>query len=452
MSTLPFDLEEVRTASTSALAAPGADGVELLFIGSRTGVTRFAGGEITQNVDRDDLRAYVRVHVGQKVASVSTNQITEGHLRAAVDRAVQGARASVADEDFPGLPDRADTGDPQPLMRWDEPTAIATPAFRAGRVLDVTKKVEGTSAAGIFETSSNAVAIITSRGVECFDAFTRCAVTCLVDDGRSTGWGEASSHAIDAVDVAAVAAVAAAKAARGARRGSVEPGEHPVVLEPAAVAALIDYLAYAGFGAKQVLEKESFLAYRTGDEVAAPSVSIGDDASHPQSVGVGFDFEGVRRRAVRVIDHGVATAPVTDRRTGRRLGVPSTGHSSGSDEAGPLAFNLVMDPGTDSTEDLLARVGDGLLVTRFHYVNVLDRPETLLTGMTRDGTFRIRGGEVAEAVPNLRFTQSVLDALKEVVGVGRETAAFAPEYGAFGSTVAPAAAAGRFRFSSLTTH
>ncbi|MGH2694372.1 MAG: metallopeptidase TldD-related protein, partial [Actinomycetota bacterium] len=114
--------------------------------------------------------------------------------------------------------------------------------------------------------------------------------------------------------------------------------------------------------------------------------------------------------------------------------------------------NVVLEAGESSLEELIAGVEDGLLVTRFHYVNILDRPATLLTGMTRDGTFRIRGGEPAEPVHNLRFTQSVLDALASVVGISSEPPAFAPEFGAFGSTVAPALRIGEFRFTSRTTH
>ena len=113
---------------------------------------------------------------------------------------------------------------------------------------------------------------------------------------------------------------------------------------------------------------------------------------------------------------------------------------------------MVLEAGDRSDEELIREVDEGLLVTRFHYVNVLDRPETLLTGMTRDGTFRISGGEIAEPVHNFRFTQSVLKALASVEGVGRGLQAFAPEFGSFGSTVAPALAVGEFRFTSRTSH
>jgi predicted Zn-dependent protease len=112
----------------------------------------------------------------------------------------------------------------------------------------------------------------------------------------------------------------------------------------------------------------------------------------------------------------------------------------------------VLEPGDASLEELVAGIDDGFLVTRFHYVNVLDRPETLLTGMTRDGTFRIRKGEIAGAVRNFRFAESVLGALGSARRIGRQVGSFAPEFGAFGWTVAPAVHVGDFHFASTTSH
>ena len=85
-------------------------------------------------------------------------------------------------------------------------------------------------------------------------------------------------------------------------------------------------------------------------------------------------------------------------------------------------------------------------------MNVLDRPATLLTGMTRDGTFRISDGEVAEPVHNFRFAQSALEALAATTGIGSEAHSFAPDYGSFGSVVAPALRVGSFNFASNTSH
>ena len=115
-------------------------------------------------------------------------------------------------------------------------------------------------------------------------------------------------------------------------------------------------------------------------------------------------------------------------------------------------MNVVLEAGDTAPDELVAGVDDGLLVTRFHYVNVLDRPATLLTGMTRDGTFRIRNGEVAEPVQNLRFTQSALGALAAAGAIGSDSTAFAPEFGGLGSSVAPSLRVDGFRFTSKTSH
>ncbi|HEX2235212.1 MAG TPA: metallopeptidase TldD-related protein [Actinomycetota bacterium] len=452
MREVPLDRDEARVAAGHVLDHPGADGIEVVAMGSRTALTRFARSGIIQNTVREEVRAYVRAIVGDRIATAATTQLDAEHMRRAADSALEAARASRPDAEWPGLARPEDVGRPEPLGRWDDDTAAATPAQRADAVRAILAATEGTEAAGIYETSAHAYAVMSSAGVDCHDMFTRCITTCLTDTGESTGWGEASSHRAADVDHAAAARRSIAKANAGPARADAAAAGYEVVLEPAAVATLLEYLSYAGLGAKQVIDGESFLSSRSGETVAAPEVTLADDVTHPCSVGIAFDFEGVPRRRVPVIERGRALGPVTDLRTARKLGTESTGHNSGSAEFGPYASNLVLGEGDRALDELVGGVDDGLLITRFHYVNILDRPQTLLTGMTRDGTFRIRGGEVAEPMHNLRFTQSVLDALSGTRGIGRDLVAVAPEYGSFGSTAAPALHVGEFRFTSTTSH
>jgi PmbA protein len=449
---LPFDPEAARAAAQSVLDLSGADDVEVLLTGSTIGLTRYAGSQIIQNTVQTSARAYVRVVLGQAVASASTNQMDAGHLARAATKALEAAHAAPSDPEFPGLPDPAQVGRTESLWRWDDDTAYSPPSDRAAQVAKILDRARGVEAAGIYETSAHCFGVVSSKGVDCLDGYTRCVASCLADNGEATGWGEASSHRAAEVDAEAVAARALGKAVRWSSQQQMPAGTYEVVLEPHAVAILLEYLAYSGFGAKQVIEGESFLATQGGQSVAAPSVTVADDATYPGSVGIGFDFEGVPRKRVAVIESGAATGPVSDLRTARRLGIELTGHGSGSNELGPFAANVVMEPGTSTLDELISGVADGVLVTRFHYVNILDRPATLVTGMTRDGTFRIRDGEIAGPIRNFRFAHSILDALRSVKGVGRELEAFAPEFGSFGSTVAPAVHLGEFHFSSTTSH
>ncbi|HEX2196881.1 MAG TPA: metallopeptidase TldD-related protein [Actinomycetota bacterium] len=452
MSGLRVGADEARAAAASILDWPGTDGVEVTIHASNAGVTRYANSQIIQNTERDELRVYVRVVTGGRLAIATTNQLGRDRLERAAAHALEAARSSLPDEGFTGLADPGQVGRAEAIGRLDDETAGTPATNRAAAVRAILAATNGASAAGVVETGIQAYGVFNSNGIDCFDSFTRAIATALVDDGEATGWGETSSHAVTDLDWEAVGRLAAQKAAAGHGAGDAQPGDYEVVLEAPAVATLLDYLSYVGFGAKQVIDGESFLATRTGSEVAAPSVTIADDARHPRSVGIGFDFEGVPRRRVDLIDSGIARGPVTDLRTAAQMDVSPSGHYSGSNEFGPYASNVVLEVGDQSYEDLVGSVDRGLLVTRFHYVNVLDRPSTLLTGMTRDGTFAIRDGAIAEPVRNLRFSQSVLDALGSVTGIGRDLHAFAPDFSSFGSTVAPAIRVGRFHFSSGTTH
>jgi len=442
----------LRQAAAPILDLPGADGVEMVLTASETALTRYALSEIIQNTVRSDVRAYVRVVTGGQHAIAATNQLDATSLRSTAVRALEAARASPPDPDFPGLPTPEKVGRAEGVFRWDDDTSRATPEQRAAAVRTLLRTANSSNAAGIFETSAHSFGVINSRGIDCWDRFTRCVTTCLVDEDDGTGWGEASSHAMTDVDIEGAARRAADKARAGKDPVATEPGDYEVVLEPSATAMLIEYLSYMGFGAKQVLDGESFLASLAGEKVAAKAITIADDVYDPLSVGIGFDFEGVPKRTVTVIDKGHAVAPVSDLRTAPKLDLAPSGHFSGSVEFGPHASNVILRSGTQSREELISGVKDGVLVTRFHYVNLLDRPATLLTGMTRDGTFRIRNGEVAEPVNNFRFSQSVLDALSSTVGVGSDVAAFAPDFGSFGSNAAPSLRIEGFRFASTTSH
>jgi PmbA protein len=449
---LPLDHDTARKAAQSVLDLAGADGVEVGISGSADALTRYANSEIIQNTVRNEIRANVTVVLGDRIASAATNQLDPAHLQATAERALEAAKASVPDKEFPGLATPDEVGRAEPVMRWDDATAGASPSDRAGRVSEILKIAGDASVAGIYQTGAHAYGVFSSAGIDCFDAFTRANMTCLLDNGDATGWGEASSHAADRVDVAAAATRARDKADAGRGASDAAPGTYEVILEPSASAGLIDYLGYMGFGAKSMIEGESFFSSRKGEQVAASSVTVADDVFHEHSVGIGFDFEGVPKQRVAVIDAGIATEPVTDRRTARKLGTQPTGHNSGSNEFGPYGFNLVLEAGQSSLDELISQVEDGFLVTRFHYVNILDRPATDLTGMTRDGTFRIVKGELAGAVHNFRFAQSALGALHSVLGVGRDVVSIAPDYGSFGSTVAPALRVGEFHFASVTSH
>jgi predicted Zn-dependent protease len=110
--------------------------------------------------------------------------------------------------------------------------------------------------------------------------------------------------------------------------------------------------------------------------------------------------------------------------------------------------NLILASGAGDTQSLLADVERGILVTEFHYTNMVEPTQLTLTGMTRNGTFLVENGEVTRAVRNLRFTQSLVDALARVTGIGADPKLCSALFG--GNTVVPSLRIEGFRFSSTT--
>jgi predicted Zn-dependent protease len=188
-----------------------------------------------------------------------------------------------------------------------------------------------------------------------------------------------------------------------------------VVLEPAAVADLIQDMAWISFGALPVQEGRSFLSGKIGEKVMGENITLRDDPFHPLHRGSPFDAEGMPTRPTTIIDHGVAKSAVYDRQTAAKEGRESTGHGLPVPNTyGPLARHLVLEGGQGSVTDLIGRVDRGLLVTRVWYTNVVDPKSVTLTGMTRDGLFAIEKGKVTHGVRNFRFNQSVIQMLGEV--------------------------------------
>jgi PmbA protein len=119
----------------------------------------------------------------------------------------------------------------------------------------------------------------------------------------------------------------------------------------------------------------------------------------------------VRKGPMPLIQDGVAKAVVHDRPSAALAGTESTGHAiaPGGHPQGPRPVNLVLaGGGAAGLDELCAPVERGIYVTRLWYANVVRPKETLITAVTRDGTFLIENGRVTRPLRDLRLTDSVL--------------------------------------------
>ena len=248
------------------------------------------------------------------------------------------------------------------------------------------------------------------------------------------------------IDAAAVGREAAAKARASDNPVTVEAGDYPVVLEEYAVVDITDMLGYVGFSALAVQEERSFA--EPGRRIGTDLVTIVDDGADTAGLPMSFDYEGVAKQRVSMVENGVCRDVVYDSQTAARAGRGSTGHGLPAPNPwGPFPLNAVMTAGTTPREELIGGLERGLLVTRFHYTNVVHPKLAIITGMTRDGTFLVEGGKLVGPVRNLRYTQSYLEAL---AGVSAVSSARKTVKGSLGAAVVPALRVDGWTFTGVT--
>jgi predicted Zn-dependent protease len=195
------------------------------------------------------------------------------------------------------------------------------------------------------------------------------------------------------------------------------------VFAPQAVGWLVDLLADCAFNGLAHTERRGALDRRIGTRVAAPSINLADSPASPRTLPRSFDAEGIPKRPLPLIQDGVATGVVHDTRSASRAGAASTGHAlaPGGDRSGPHPTNLVLAGGGAGDEDeLCAGIERGVYVTRLWYANVVRPKETLITAVTRDGTFLIEDGRVTRPLRDLRLTDSVLGVLSRTKALTRD--------------------------------
>lgn len=444
-------LDEVRRQGGSSVEATARADAH------RLALTRFAGSGIHQNVEDDRTAVHLRVALdGGRSASVSTTRTTTTALTELASAALAAARLSPRDPSWPGL------AVPAPVPSGsgpDEATAAAGPAERAALVAAFVEAAGGLEAAGYAQTTvltsvladtagQRAAAKSTSATV---DGIARAQPASGLDAAppdasfRADGVGRATARALSDLDAAALGSRAARRArAQTAPAQPLRRGQLPVVLEPSAVLDVVAGLLSSTFSGRGVVEGTS--GVRPGEQQLDPALTLLEDPLAPGSTALPFDTEGTPARRVDLVRAGVPRSVTTDRRTAAALarssrahaGLPPTaGAHDASDTWGPVAAAPVLSPGGGgSVEDLVSGLEHGLLVCDLWYTRLAESKRSVWTGLTRNGTFLVRDGEVVGPVGVLRFTQSYLEALAPgavVVGSEAEALPRALTFGAAGT-------------------
>ncbi len=440
-------LSELR----SVIQRSEAEQTEAIFVGKDFGLTRFANSYIHQNVAESNTTIFFRTAVDGKIGITSTNSFKKANMLAAMRNSIEIAKLQPAYPDFKGFPK------PSPYKKIEtyfEPTARYTPKQRAEVIKKICKQADNSkvTVAGAYSTSTSELAVVNTLGVAAYQPVTSASINIIAMSDTSSGFASGLSRRVVKLPFDSLAETAIQKCLDSQNPTELPPGKYDVILEPSAVAEIMNWMTYIGFGAKPYMENTSFMSKKLGKKAMSPEISIYDDGNNTSGIAIPFDFEGVPKKKVFLIKKGMIGKPVYDSLYAARVGVRSTGHAMppGGDE-GPMAGNIFISSGKKSKESLISMVKNGILVTRFHYINgLLNTTKTVMTGMTRDGTFLIKNGKIVGAVKNLRFTESITKAFSRVGGVSRETQLIPNWWDDIGCCSSPSIYIKRFNFSGKT--
>ncbi len=209
-------------------------------------------------------------------------------------------------------------------------------------------------------------------------------------------------------DLEEVGRVAALRALGRIGSQKMESAVLPMVVENRVAGSILGRLM-GSLSAASLQQKRSFLDGKKGEAVGSPLLNVADDPLVVRGMGSRlFDGEGIAARRMPIFEDGVLQNYYVDTYYGRKLGIaPTTGGSS----------NLSWRIGDRSLDQLLAEVGEGLLVTGFLGGNSNGTTGDFSLGVQG---FAIRAGKRAEPVAEINIAGNHLELWKRLSAVGND--------------------------------
>jgi predicted Zn-dependent protease len=412
------------------------------FNNSESASIRFALNGITTSGFTIDQIIQVTSSRNGQAGSSTTHEFTDAALKRAVEDSERIAMIS------PPNPEREEPIAPQKYPEQEnyiESTAkarneVMIPNVRA--VIEAAKSKDLVSA-GFIQRTALVTATANKRGNFGYGRTTDASfsTTIRAKDGSSSGWAGQPAIRIAEIDGAALAKTAVDKCLAWKNPVRLEPGKYTVVLEPTAVSDLVDR-APGSFQARAADEGRNFFskpggATMLGEKVFPDFITLISDPFNPQYSSLPWSNGGVPNERIAWIEKGVVKNFNYNRYWAAKTGKQPT----------PSPGSLVMEGTEKSLADLISSVERGLLVTRFWYIRAINPQTGQQTGLTRDGLFLIEKGKVTSPVINLRFNESPLRMLQNVIALGKP---IRTQGGEGNGAIAPAMVVKDFPFTSVS--
>ncbi len=406
--------EEVQALLKKVLSYSKADECEVTLSGTDRANIRYARNSVSTSGKVSQTQLVVSSAFGKKSGIATINEFDDASLEKVVRRSEELAQLA------PENPEYVSFLGPQQYAEaktYIPATANITPRLRSDLVAESLKVARDGKAiaAGFLEDNNGYSAMMNSKGLFAYNVSTNTnfSVTVRTEDGRGSGYATRGYNDVTKLDTKRATQIATEKALKSAEAKAIEPGKYTVILEPAAVAVLLENIFFR-LDARQADEGRSFLSKagggtRLGEKLVDERVNIYSDPLNPELPTSTWNGDGRPQEKVSWIEKGVIKNLSYSRYWAEKKGVKAV--------PGPDA--AIMEGGTKSLEELIAGTKKGVLVTRLWYIRDVDPQSLLLTGLTRDGTFYIENGKIQYPIKNFRFNESPIIMLNNLEELGK---------------------------------
>lgn len=414
-------LSDLAQRLVEAATRAGADQADAVAVRGVSHGVEVRDGRMQESERSEGDDVGLRVIVGKRQAVVSTNDISGDGVARLAERAVAMARVA-PDDNYVGLADPALLARDFPELDLLDPNTPSTAELerRARAAEQAALAVKGITKSGGASASSGigGMVLVTSTGFH--GRFLRSSqsisMTAIAGDG--TGMERdydytSAPHGEDLMSPEEVGRSAGERTAARVGPRKVETCKVPVVFDPRVAGSLVGHLVAAVNGAS-IARKTSFLKDKMGAKLFKDGIRIIDDPLRKRGLrSQAFDAEGVAVKPLAIIDDGVLTSWLLDCATARELGLTTTGHAhrgvSSSPSPGP--YNLHLEAGNVSPDDLIGDIRQGFYIT--------DLIGSGVNGVTGDYSrgaagFWIENGKRTFAVSEVTIAGHLLDIYKSL--------------------------------------
>ncbi|HEV3353916.1 MAG TPA: TldD/PmbA family protein [Acidimicrobiales bacterium] len=422
--------ELLAIAERVAAQANDREQVEAYVARTRDTDVKVFGGEVESLSSAETEGVGVRVVTDNRQGFAYAGSLDDDAVAEALAEARDNAGFASEDE-YLGLPDpdgvapteldlfRSDLAN----VAADDKVALALEVERATRAAD--SRIRGVETAEYGDAAVEA-AVASSTGVRAHVRRTVCSVYAyaLAGEGAETqtGYGYDVGRHPDELDVAKASSMAAERATQMLGAKQPKSRKITVVLDPLVTASFLGVLSSALSG-ESVLKGRSMFADRVGEVVAATSFTLTDDPTNPEAFGAApYDSEGLATRRNELIHGGILHGFLQNTWTGRRSGTATTASAvragfKSTPGVGARALSLV--PGDKTQEELLADVGEGLLVRSAIGLHSGANPVSGDFSVGVEGLM-VRNGTLAEPVREATVASTLQRMLQDVTAIGSD--------------------------------